>query len=412
MRPKAPIVWAALCMVAVLGEAARPARAGSVPAYAIMDIGPADGASWSQGTAIGSSGLITGIAPTGRATQAFLGLPSGSMVSLGSLVGPQGTSIGRGINGAGVVVGGSDYQSGMIRAFRSDGGSMSDLGTLSGGSWSEAVAINDANQIAGTGNRADGRTVAFRIGADGSFTDLGMIDGGLMSRAFGINALGQVVGESIDRYGISRAFFYDDGKGMIDLGTIPGGGGAVARAINNDGLITGTATDSSGRDVAFIGTAGEPLAALGVLPGGSSSFGLAINNRGEVVGRSAGGSGSRAFLWSAEDGMVNLNQLIDPESGWILDVASGINDSGMIVGTGRINGVSRAFLLTPLGSGSNGPGGGPIGPLNPPGSGNPNHHVTPEPGSIVLALLGAGGLGSVGWIRRRRKGRAARLRSG
>ena len=45
----------------------------------------------------------------------------------------------------------------------------------------------------------------------------------------------------------------------------------------------------------------------------------------------------------------NLNECIDPASGWILDRAVAVNDLGWIVGTGRHNGEdTRAFLLVPV----------------------------------------------------------------
>jgi hypothetical protein len=46
--------------------------------------------------------------------------------------------------------------------------------------------------------------------------------------------------------------------------------------------------------------------------------------------------------------MLDLNGLIDPNSGWQLYAAYGINDSGQIVGTGTFAGFSRAYLLTPV----------------------------------------------------------------
>ena len=45
--------------------------------------------------------------------------------------------------------------------------------------------------------------------------------------------------------------------------------------------------------------------------------------------------------------MLDLNNLIAPSSGWILNTANGINDAGQIVGNGTINGYTRGFLLTP-----------------------------------------------------------------
>ena len=44
----------------------------------------------------------------------------------------------------------------------------------------------------------------------------------------------------------------------------------------------------------------------------------------------------------------NLNDLIDPNSGWVLKDARGINNHGEIVGSGFHDGQTRAFLLTPI----------------------------------------------------------------
>ncbi|MEW4568154.1 PEP-CTERM sorting domain-containing protein [Tautonia sp. JC769] len=386
-----------LGVLALLLAGVRPsAEAESLPIYSVVDLGPMDGSSWSTGLAISSTGQVAGTARTPSSSQAFLGSPSGSVQILGSLTGEKGKSQGLGISG-GVVVGVSDFGDGSRRAFRSSGGAMVELGTLNGGSWSEAVAISSGGEIAGHGNRKDGRTVAFRITTDGTFVELGTLNGGLSSRAYGINAHGDVVGESVDWFGVRRAFVADD-TGIHAVGTLPGGGGSVARAINDDGLITGHATDASGRDMAFLGRPGA-LVSLGLLPGGRSSYGLGINAHGEVVGQVSGSLGSRAFRWTATDGMVDLNHLIDPDSGWLLQTASGINDAGMIVGTGLKDGVSRAFLLELKAPGTPDPGG------------EATVHATPEPGSLLMVLLGASGAGGWAWLRRKRL-RDGQLRSG
>ena len=43
--------------------------------------------------------------------------------------------------------------------------------------------------------------------------------------------------------------------------------------------------------------------------------------------------------------MTNLNHLIDPNSGWVLTNATGINAHNEIVGSGLYNGQTRAFML-------------------------------------------------------------------
>jgi hypothetical protein len=61
-----------------------------------------------------------------------------------------------------------------------------------------------------------------------------------------------------------------------------------------------------------------------------------------------GWSGFIAFIWSREQGMQDLNQLIPGNSGWHLQSANAINERGEITGQGIMNGQSRAFLLVPL----------------------------------------------------------------
>jgi probable HAF family extracellular repeat protein len=53
------------------------------------------------------------------------------------------------------------------------------------------------------------------------------------------------------------------------------------------------------------------------------------------------------FVWSPSTGMLDLNNLIPANSGWLLQFANAINDQGQIVGQGTFNGQSEAFLLTP-----------------------------------------------------------------
>ena len=75
----------------------------------------------------------------------------------------------------------------------------------------------------------------------------------------------------------------------------------------------------------------------------------AINNQGQIVGFADAPSGSpqHAFLYCAGM-MTDLNDLIDPTSGWTLEYAAGINDNGQIVGYGiSPSSQIHGFLLTP-----------------------------------------------------------------
>ena len=85
---------------------------------------------------------------------------------------------------------------------------------------------------------------------------------------------------------------------------------------------------------------------LGTL-GGSYSNAFGINDAGQVVGaaNTPNIGPQHAFLYSTGV-MIDLNSLLPASSGWVLDSANAINNSGQIVGTGKHNGVETAFLAS------------------------------------------------------------------
>jgi hypothetical protein len=179
---------------------------------------------------------------------------------------------------------------------------------------------------------------------------------------------GSVVGGTIDASRVRQGFLYGEGAGMTVLPM------REALAMNRQGTILGIGHSLSpvmlvnGQLVAMPGVAGF---------GRPSAFGM--NNLNTVVGKMEPVSGSpittSAFVWSESGGVLNLNQYIDPSSGWHLMGATGINDAGQIVGYGWYGTPEffayRGFLLTPI----------------------------PEPSTWALCVLGV----SVCLVARRRK---------
>jgi hypothetical protein len=57
----------------------------------------------------------------------------------------------------------------------------------------------------------------------------------------------------------------------------------------------------------------------------------------------------RAFVWDKKHGFRDLNRMVEGGSDWLLQVATGINDRGEIVGNGMYRGKGDiGFLLLPL----------------------------------------------------------------
>lgn len=167
--------------------------------------------------------------------------------------------------------------------------------------------------------------------------------GGVNSMAFAVNADGDAVGSASLADGMHTHGVLWSGGTAYDLGTL-GGLASQALDVNDARQVTGHAQRSDGYPHAFIFqvsptggvTSRQDLGSLG----GNMSYGRAINNQGMVVGT----SDDRAFLWDGSQ-MLDLNDHIDPTSGWILRTANAINDSGEVVGVGTHNGRPAAFML-------------------------------------------------------------------
>ncbi len=330
----------ALVLAALL--TATGASAGEI-GYTVTDIGTLGGA-YIYVSGINSSGQVVGNSTTNGAyfMHAFV-YGVGALQDLGTLGGTN--SYGYAINDSGQVAGGAYNSAGKEDAFLYSTGEMADLGTL-GGTGSDARAINSTGQVAG-GSWISGNTEYHAyLYSGGVKTDLGTL-GGTRSGAFGINDNGDVVGRSsLSGIAPQHAFLYHKGT-MTDLGTL-GGTESWAFAINNAGLVVGEADTVTNTEHAFLYSNGA-MTDLGTL-GGLQSRAYAINNHDQAVGFASTTDGwEHAFLWSPGGGMIDLNSLIDTNSGWILEIGTAINDSGQIAGIGNHpSGQLRAFLLTPV----------------------------------------------------------------
>jgi len=197
----------------------------------------------------------------------------------------------------------------------------------------EAGGINDRGQVTGTALFQQ-QYHAFRYTDGIGLEDLGSLFGGA-SDGRAINNLGWVTGNS-DGWNV---FLYRDDLGMTLIG--PG----IGWAINDQGAIAGETalTPTSGQ--AFIYLNGS-MQLLGNFGGPSEARG--INNSNHVVGTTVIERRIYGFLWTEQEGMLLLNSLIPPDSGWHITDLFDINDAGQMVGSGAFNGKPTAVLLDPL----------------------------------------------------------------
>ena len=225
------------------------------------------------------------------------------------------------------------------------GWTITDLGSLPGGSTSNAMAINGTTQVVGEGdvNATTGHAYRWQNGVltdlnkNGTFPTWSNITG---TQARAINSTGDVAGFST---GTPNATPADSLKAWLwSAGTV---------------TILGTMNDATGVNVhqqvvGYAGVNGFAHATLwqsgtqtdlGTL-GGRLSFATGINDAGQVVGQSSGpnDSGGYAFVWQ-NGTMSSLGTL-----GGCSSTAYAINGVGDIAGisdtTGNCGALSHAFL--------------------------------------------------------------------
>ncbi len=360
MSRKAMVLLFTLILT-VLGVISGPS-AKAQTTYSITDLGTLGGFSidrkgnkcyCSYGQAINAAGHVTGYSFTiDPLARAFL-YSGGPLADIGTI--PGGTlSFGYSINKSDQITGYADVASGEYHAFLYTAGTMTDLGTLPGANYSTGSSVNDSGWVTGDGGNGHGF-----LYTGGAMKDLGTLPGGNFSVGYGINASGQVTGYSTTSGDLAtHAVLYSVGT-VMDLGTLAGGNNSAGAAVNASGEVTGYSNKSgdSTSDLHPVLYSGGTVTDLGNFSGGNYGSGLSINTSGQVVGyssiRNTAGhpflnSDYHAFLYAAGHGMIDLNSLLPSGSGWILNIATGINDAGQITGYGQTApGVFHAFLLSP-----------------------------------------------------------------
>jgi len=203
-----------------------------------------------------------------------------------------------------------------------------------------------------------------------SFTDLGSLPGGGPTpfvTASAMNSAGDVCGSS-SFFDNTHAYLWKPTMpngtmgGMMDLGAVPhptGSNWSVCTAVSTYAPVGyGYNKDMSYRALVFTGGTftGASVFAPFVLPIPETpstftpnSYAYAINDSGVIAGSWTASAGVyHALVWHPDGTSYSVSDLNAPGfPGWILNVATGVNKKGQVVGFGSFKGSTHAFLYTP-----------------------------------------------------------------
>jgi len=176
------------------------------------------------------------------------------------------------------------------------------------------------------------------------FTDLGTL-GGTISQALAINNSGQVAGTAWTAGDIGSHATLWNGNTATDLTPGIPGWSSVANGINNTGQVAGNSIVHFGTwDWAWRGSVwnGTTVTVLGTLPGTIHSDAWAINSSGQVAGRSVIDAYSGHYHATVWNGSTPTDLGID-------SAAYAINDVGQVAGdrniTGQLGAISTHATL-------------------------------------------------------------------
>ncbi len=321
----------------------------------------------SAATSVSGEGSIVGgisFSEQGPQGEAFLWTAETGLVPLGDLPGGDFLSGVFGVSDDGLVAAGASFSSESalsmppLQSFRwtAETG-LVPLGDLPGGSFSSfTVSISgDGSVVVGDSDSASGRE-AFRWTAETGMVGLGDFEGGIFdSTAVSASFDGSViVGTGNNSIG-QTAYRWTEETGLVELGDLPGGEiFSTAATISSDGLVVAGRSSSANSSAgglpvtlasgteAFRWTPETGMIGLGDLPGGNFfSTATAISGDGSIiVGQSQGAFGQEPFIWNSLDGMRSLTQVLTDDLGlelgnWTNLTATEISSDGStIVGLG------------------------------------------------------------------------------
>jgi hypothetical protein len=325
------------------------------PPYQIFDIGVVQKGDNSQGLGVSQGSIAVGRSLRSNGSTAFMWTSANGLIPLPNFP-SRNYCVSNGANDNGVVVGtGSTTFFGSSRLpIVWNNGVPSQLPLPAGQTIGDANGVNASGVAVGSVNSSVSQAGVIYNGNTATIITQTTPDGSFFRTAFHINDSGRIVGQGIDPNNAARnvGIVYDIGSAnAFEVGAIPGANGALAFGVSSNGYVAGSSMLNQGSGTPFFWSSGTGIMPIPLAAGTSQGQANAVNASGWVVGTD-GGLFAVPFLWDGT-ATYRLQDLIPANSGWDLSMntsssAQAINDSGVIVGSGMLNGFVHAYAMVPV----------------------------------------------------------------
>lgn len=170
-----------------------------------------------------------------------------------------------------------------------------------------------------------------------------------------INNIGGIVGTNITGGSVYAIYWNNNGSSPTTLPNLSGATMSQGHGNNDAGQIVGNAILPTGIPnpygtgtwvpVFWNNSSSQPMALDNL--GGTFGYATRINDVGQIVGSSNTASGvEHAVLWNTSNSAaIDLNSVLPSGTGWELQLASDVNNFGVIIGRGTLNGDTHGFAL-------------------------------------------------------------------
>ncbi|MCX5689442.1 MAG: immunoglobulin domain-containing protein [Planctomycetota bacterium] len=333
----------------LMALAAMTAAATAQTTFNHMGILPGANSSWAYAVSADGS-VIAGRSGTnfyyGGSTHAVQWTSSGGLLDLDPLVND---SAAWGISGDGIVMAGRGLSGSRgYRAFTWTAAGAIDHafqgGELFGVSFDGTVSVGDQTDNAGT------HAVRY---SNSRTTRLDLDAGAFSSIAYGTNASGSIIVgiASLPSVG-TRAFRWTESGGLVNLGQQTPGGISGAKGISSDGstIVGYTTILNRAHAWRWVGSTQTDMSLLADSTPLTSTAQAASSDGSTIVGSASwNGTTNHAFVWRADTGMLDLNDVMRQTlpAGWTLSDAYGVSANGQVIVGGGINpsGVPEGWII-------------------------------------------------------------------